>query len=127
MLKSAQKQQKPDTLCSSKCKSFRCSNRMMDIKFIRGKKTIFCSMVDGDECIGTKCKFAVCSYRPPQLQISTGDCRLKLKELNNQKTKRSTKTRSLPLKQYTEDDPMQYKKFLNKQMKKNFKMKDFYD
>jgi hypothetical protein len=98
---------------------------MMDIKFIKGKKNVFCRMVDGDECIGTKCKFAVCSYRPPQLKMETGECNLKLKDLNKASKFPKKSVPKIPVNNY-DDDPTVYKKYLNKRMKKNFKIKDFY-
>jgi hypothetical protein len=90
------------------------------IRIIRKKNQnkILCRMVEGDICVGYKCKFAFCSYRPPSLDLSTGVCAQKKKK----NIAFSKKQRSFEY----EDDPLKYRRMLNKKMKKNFKLKDFY-
>lgn len=76
-------------------------------------------MVEGDECIGYKCKYAVCTFRPPSLDLSTGTCAQKKKKFSP-KSKRQK-----PRREET-DDPLKYRRMLSKKLKKNFKIKDFY-
>ena len=109
----------PDILCETSCKFFRCSEKFLRIVRKGNKKLLMCGMVDGDECIGFRCKYAICSYRPSALDISTGTCRLKKKEL----TKRPPRGRPQPRR---DDDPLKYRNMLDKKLKKNFKIKDFY-
>ncbi|MFX0084746.1 MAG: hypothetical protein ACFFAU_03655 [Candidatus Hodarchaeota archaeon] len=107
-----------DLLCDTSCKSFRCSERMLRIIRKTDQKRILCRMVEGDECVGYKCKFAFCSYRPPSLDLTTGVCAQK-------KKKNQGFSRKQP-KAANEDDPLKYREKLNKKMKKNFQLKDFY-
>lgn len=76
-------------------------------------------MVEGDECIGYKCKYAFCSYRPPALDITTGVCALKKKKVAPKQVQKDYGRK-------TSDDPLKYRKLLDKKMRKNFKIKDFY-
>jgi hypothetical protein len=76
-------------------------------------------MVEDDECVGYKCKFALCFFRPSALNISSGVCDLK------EKKKRSRQSQEIS-KRVSAVDPVKYRHFLNKKMKKNFKLKDFY-
>lgn len=76
-------------------------------------------MVEGDECIGYKCKYAICSFRPSALNISTGVCSQKVKKQRPHRDQRSRK-------KITEDDPLRYRQLLDKKTRKNFKIKDFY-
>ena len=75
-------------------------------------------MVEGDDCVGYKCKFAFCFYRPPSLDLSTGVCAQKKKK-NQGFSKKQRKSEF-------KDDPLKYRAMLNKKMKKNFHLKDFY-
>lgn len=74
-------------------------------------------MVEGDECIGYKCKFAVCGFRPPALEIDTGIC---LEKKKNSEPKRVSQ------KHGSDDDPLRYRNLLDKKMRKGFKIKDYY-
>lgn len=76
-------------------------------------------MVDGDECIGYKCKYAICSFRPSALNITTGVCSQKVKK---QKPQRIQKAHRKDF----DDDPLKYRQLLDKKMRKNLKLKDFY-
>ncbi|MFX1505396.1 MAG: hypothetical protein ACFFDC_04690 [Promethearchaeota archaeon] len=114
-----QQHKKRDILCETTCKSFRCGEKFLQITRIRGKKQILCRMVEGDECIGYKCKYAVCFYRPPALDISTGHCAQKMKHQKPQRPPR-------PYKDDKMDDPLKYRKLLDKKLQKNLKIKDFY-
>jgi hypothetical protein len=114
-----QQHKNEDVLCETTCKSFRCSEKLLQITRIRGKKQILCRMVEGDECIGYRCKYAVCYYRPPALDISTGICALKLKNRRPQRPHKSYKDDKM-------EDPLKYRKLLDKKLRKNLKIKDFY-
>ena len=114
-----QQNKNSNVLCETTCRSFRCSEKFLMIRHIRGKKQITCKMVEGDECIGYKCKYAVCFFRPPALDISTGTCVQKMK---NRKPQRTHK----PYKQKFLEDPLKYRKLLDKKLRKNLKIKDFY-
>ncbi len=76
-------------------------------------------MVEGDECIGYKCKYVICSFRPSALNITTGICSQKVKKQRSHQNQQSRKT---PVR----DDPLRYREMLDKKMRKNFKIKDFY-
>lgn len=114
-----QQHKKSDILCETTCKSFRCSEKFLKITHTRGKKQILCRMVEGDECIGYKCKYAVCFYRPPALDVSTGTCAQKLKNRRPKRTSKSYKDSDM-------EDPLKYRKLLDKKLRKNLKIKDFY-
>ncbi|MFX0125616.1 MAG: hypothetical protein ACFFAE_18480 [Candidatus Hodarchaeota archaeon] len=114
-----QQHKKGDVFCETTCKSFRCSEKFLKITRIRGKKQIMCQMVEDDECIGYKCKFAVCFFRPPALDISTGTCAQKIKYRKPQRPHKSYREDSM-------DDPLKYRKLLDKKLQKNLKIKDFY-
>ncbi len=62
-------------------------------------------MVEGDECIGYKCIFAVFKFQPPALEITTGMCveKEKKKRAPGQSQKRKTR----------DDDPLRYPKLLD--------------
>ncbi|MHA2305594.1 MAG: hypothetical protein ACXACU_09390 [Candidatus Hodarchaeales archaeon] len=107
-----------DILCDTYCRSFRCSERMIKIVKRPNQKKILCRMVEGDECVGYKCKFVFCSYHPPSLDLSTGVCALKKKK-TQQRTKKAPKYKN-------SQDPSKYRHMLNKKMRKNFKLKDYY-
>ena len=78
-------------------------------------------MVEGDDCVGHKCKFALCFHRPSALDISTGRCNLKVKEY-------TSKTQVKKHQQRTKfsDDPLKYQNYLDKKLKKQFSNKDFF-
>lgn len=114
-----QQYQKTDLLCEITCKFFRCSEKFIMIRHTRGKKQILCRMVEGDECIGYKCKYAVCFFRPPALDISTGTCSQKMKNRKPQLTHK-------PYRKDYMDDLLKYRKLLDKKLRKNLKIKDFY-
>lgn len=76
-------------------------------------------MIEGDECIGYKCKFAVCFVRPSALDVSTGSCSQKLKRQRPRHTQKASS-------KDTFDDPLKYKNLLDKKLRKNFKLKDYY-
>jgi hypothetical protein len=76
-------------------------------------------MVEGDECISYKCKYAVCSFRPPSLDVSTGICAQKKKIFSTKSNKPKPRREDV-------DDPLKYRKMLSKKMKKDFKIKEFY-
>ncbi len=114
-----QKRKDSDIFCETTCKHFRCSERMIKIIHRQDKKEIMCRMVEGDECIGYKCKFAVCFYRPPALNISTGHCSLKKKNLRPKQQPQKRPIRE-------DDDPIKYSKLLDKKLRKNFQLKDYY-
>ncbi|MHA1226544.1 MAG: hypothetical protein ACTSPV_07375 [Candidatus Hodarchaeales archaeon] len=110
----------PDVMCEISCKYFRCNERYLKIVRKGNQKIFLCRMVEGDECIGYKCKFAFCSYRPAALDIETGRCSLKTKRFKPKKVvHKQPKTKFY-------DDPLKYSKLLDKKMKKNFKLKDYF-
>jgi len=115
-----QQHKKKDILCETTCKSFRCSEKFLQITHTRGKKQILCRMVEGDECIGYKCKYAVCFYRPPALDLSTGICAQKMKSRKPQRDTKSYDGKDMM------EDPLKYRKLLDKKLRKNLKIKDFY-
>ena len=78
-----------------------------------------CGMVEGDDCIGYKCKYAVCTFRPSALDISTGTCAQKKKIFQHKSKKPEPRRRE-------SEDPLKYRKMLSKKLKKDFKIKDFY-
>ncbi|MFX0171295.1 MAG: hypothetical protein ACFE9L_05195 [Candidatus Hodarchaeota archaeon] len=118
-----QQNKEPDLLCEIRCRSFRCSERYL--KVIRKQsskgtqKQFLCKMVEGDECIGYKCKYTICTYRPPALDVTTGICALKKKKIAPKQVRKEYARKS-------GDDPLEYRKLLDKKMRKNFKIKDFY-
>ncbi|MFX1282052.1 MAG: hypothetical protein ACFFB5_00290 [Promethearchaeota archaeon] len=84
-----------------------------------GEKKILCRMVEGDECIGYKCKYALCFFRPSALDVTTGVCSQKMK-------KQKPRRKEQPNRKYIEEDPLKYRGMLDKKMRKNLKLKDFY-
>ncbi len=76
-------------------------------------------MVEDDDCIGYKCKYAVCSFRPSALDVSTGVCSQKVE-------KRKPRRKQKIIKTDIDDDPLKYREMLDKKMRKNLKLKDFY-
>lgn len=76
-------------------------------------------MVEDDEYIGYKCKYAVCSFRPFALDVSTGVCSQKVE-------KRKPRRKQKIFKTDIDDDPLKYREMLDKKMRKNLKLKDFY-
>ena len=95
---------------------------MIKIVHKQNAKEILCRMVEGDDCIGYKCKFAICFYRPPALNLSTGHCTMKKKALISKQQDQRKSLRSLR----EEDDPLKYSKLLDKKVRKNFQLKDYY-
>lgn len=114
-----QQKSSADVLCDTTCKLFKCSEKFLLITAKRNQKKILCRMVDGDECIGYKCKYAICSFRPSALNITTGVCSQKVKK---QKPQRIQKAHRKDF----DDDPLKYRQLLDKKMRKNLKLKDFY-
>ncbi|UCG90489.1 MAG: hypothetical protein JSU57_01795 [Candidatus Heimdallarchaeota archaeon] len=114
-----QQSQSRNVLCETTCKFLKCSERFLSITRKRGEKKILCRMVEGDECIGYKCKYAVCFFRPSALDISTGVCSQKTKKNKHQRKQK-------PDRKYIDDDPLKYRGMLDKKMRKNLKLKDFY-
>ena len=112
---------KPDLMCETTCKFFKCSERYLKITHKGNQKLILCRMVEGDDCVGHKCKFALCFHRPSALDISTGRCNLKVKEY-------TSKTQVKKHQQRTKfsDDPLKYQNYLDKKLKKQFSNKDFF-
>lgn len=115
-----QQNKRGDVLCDTTCKSFRCSEKFLMITRKRGNKQFLCRMVEGDDCISYKCKYAVCFFRPPALDVSTGVCSQKVKNKKPHQTQKTYRKDSL------DDDPLKYRKLLDKKLRKNLKIKDFY-